>query len=280
MRCLISIDSPPVWGGRPRPPFLLFDVLQNSLPRETPRICTIPQLKINFKGVGQACPTHTANPLPGGCPSTCVTSSIRENGIKIHAMRFSAKTSSALTLCGFALSACFAQSQIQPAQSPDAPTQVHQEQVYQEHVRREHSSRRPAPAVLSPDDGLSVIAAALDARVKAAKQPDCSHLVHAIYLQAGFPYPYASSSDLYDGTDEFQKVTRPQPGDLVVWPGHVGIVVNPAQRAFFSRLRHGPGIDAYDAQYWKQRGQVRFFRYIKRSSSQVTTTRLISQRHK
>ncbi len=157
-------------------------------------------------------------------------------------MRFSAKTVGALTLCGFALSASFAQPQIQPAQNSDAPAQVRQEQV-----RREHSSRRPAPAVLSPDDGLSVIAAALDARVKAARQPDCSHLVHAIYLQAGFPYPYASSSDLYDGTDDFQRVTRPQPGDLVVWPGHVGIVVNPAQRAFFSRLRRGPGVDAYDA---------------------------------
>ena len=47
---------------------------------------------------------------------------------------------------------------------------------------------------------------------------DCSHLVHAIYLQAGFPYPYASSSDLYDGTDDFRRVNRPQPGDLVVWP--------------------------------------------------------------
>ena len=103
--------------------------------------------------------------------------------------------------------------------------------------------KKPAsgPAVLSPDDGLSVIAAALDAQVKAARQRDCSHLVHAIYLRAGFPYPYASSSDLYDGADDFQRVTRPQPGDLVVWPGHVGIVVNPAQRVFFSRLRSGPG---------------------------------------
>ena len=45
--------------------------------------------------------------------------------------------------------------------------------------------------------------------------------------------------------------------------GHVGIVVNPAQRVFFSRLRSGPGVDAYDADYWKERGQVRFYRYIK-----------------
>ena len=152
--------------------------------------------------------------------------------------------------------------------------------VRQEQVRGKHSSRRPARAVLSPDDGLSVIAAALDERVKAAKQPDCSHLVHAIYLQAGFPYPYASSSDLYAGSDDFQRVTRPQPGDLVVWPGHVGIVVNPAQRAFFSRLGHGPGVDAYDAQYWKQRGQARFYRYVKTDPARATTTRLVSQRHK
>ena len=187
-------------------------------------------------------------------------------------MRFSAKTAGALTLCGVELSASFAQ-QSQPAESSDTPTQVHQE------LHREHT-RHAAPAVLSPDDGLSVIAAALDARVKAARQPDCSHLVHAIYLQAGFSYPYASSSDLYDGTDEFQRVTHPQPGDLVVWPGHVGIVVNPAQRAFFSRLRRGPGIDAYDAEYWKQRGQARFYRYVKTGPAHMATPRLVSQRHK
>ena len=182
-------------------------------------------------------------------------------------MRFSVKSAGLISLCGLALSASFAQTQTQPGQSSEAR---------QEHVRPEHARRRPAPAVLSPDDGLSVITAALDVRIKASRQPDCSHLVHAIYLQAGFPYPYASSSDLYSGSDDFQRVTHPQPGDLVVWPGHVGIVVNPAQRAFFSRLRNGPGVDAYDAQYWKQRGQPRFYRYVK----SVTATRLVSQRHK
>lgn len=186
-------------------------------------------------------------------------------------MRLSAKRVGALTLCGFALGASFARSQIQTAQKSDAAT----------HVRREPASRRPAPAFLSPDDGLSVIAAALDARTQATRQRDCSHLVHAIYLRAGFPYPYASSSDLYDGTDDFQRVTRPQPGDLAVWPGHVGIVVNPAQRVFFSRLRSGPGVDAYDAEYWKQRGQVRFYRYVKTAPARVTAARLVTnQRHK
>jgi hypothetical protein len=128
----------------------------------------------------------------------------------------------------------------------------------------------PAPAILTPDDGLSVIAAALDARVYTGPRRDCSHLVHLIYDRAGFSYRYASSSDLYKGTDNFQVVTRPQPGDLVVWSGHVGIVVNPAQRVFFSTLRHGPGTDNYDAKYWKRRGPVRFYRYIKAGSSRDT----------
>jgi cell wall-associated NlpC family hydrolase len=175
-------------------------------------------------------------------------------------MPFSATKVGALTLCGLAFTASPAHSQIQPAQSSDAIT----------HVRRENARRTPPKAVLTPDDGLSVIAAALDARTQATRQRDCSHLVHAIYLQAGFPYPYASSSDLYDGTDDFQRVTHPQPGDLAVWPGHVGIVVNPAQRVFFSTLRQGPGIDSYDAQYWKRLGPVRFYRYIKSGSARDT----------
>ena len=100
---------------------------------------------------------------------------------------------------------------------------------------------------LTTDDGLSVIAAALDSRVRLYSGNDCSHLVHAIYARAGFPYSYVSSSALYAGTKEFQRVKRAQPGDLVVWPGHVGIVVNPARHEFFSTLSSGPGIDTYDA---------------------------------
>jgi cell wall-associated NlpC family hydrolase len=190
-------------------------------------------------------------------------------------MRFSAKIVGTLTLGGLALGASFAQQQIQDTESPAARAEVRHPQVRREQVRAQNESRRAAPVALSRDDGLSVISAALDARVQVTRQRDCSHLVHAIYLQAGFPYPYASSSDLYDGADDFQRVTRPQPGDLVVWPGHVGIVVNPTQRVFFSKLRHGPGIDAYDAQYWKERGQVRFYRYIKSSPTRVAATRIV-----
>jgi cell wall-associated NlpC family hydrolase len=121
----------------------------------------------------------------------------------------------------------------------------------------------PAPRTLTPDDGLAVLAAALDSRLHPDPEPDCSHLVHAIYRRAGFPYRYAPSSDLYVGTSEFQRVIHPQAGDLVVWQGHAGIVVNPAQHVFYSALRSGLGTDRYDAPYWKERGRVRFYRYIK-----------------
>lgn len=132
---------------------------------------------------------------------------------------------------------------------------------------------------LTPSEGLSILGAALDARHYAEFPSDCSHLVHELYGRAGFPYEYASSSDLYAGVDEFRRVTSPQPGDLAVWRGHAGIVVNPAQHSFFSALSSGLGVDAYDSPYWKQRGRPRFYRYVKPApggvlSSSIRTARL------
>jgi hypothetical protein len=118
-------------------------------------------------------------------------------------------------------------------------------------------------SLLNTSEGLTVIGAALETRGRSRSRLDCSHLVHVVYESAGFPYSYASSSDLYAGADDFQPVTRPQAGDLVVWPGHVGIVVNPSQSTFFSALRSGIGVDSYLSPYWKRRGAPRFYRYAK-----------------
>ena len=115
------------------------------------------------------------------------------------------------------------------------------------------------------DDRLSLIAAALDSKIRGA-EPDCSHLVHTIYNRAGFSYAYVPSSDLYAGVDQFQRTKKPEPGDLVVWRGHVGIVIKPSQHLFFSVLSTGPGIDDYTTSYWKHRGKPRFFRYLKSAS--------------
>lgn len=140
-------------------------------------------------------------------------------------------------------------------------------QQKQDGPNRSYRATREAPASLAKpltlDEGLAILNAALDSRHHAGFTSDCSHFVHGLYQRAGFPYEYASSSDLYLGIDEFRRVTNPQPGDLAVWRGHAGIVVNPAQHSFFSLLRSGPGVDTYDSPYWSHRGRPRFFRYIK-----------------
>ena len=127
------------------------------------------------------------------------------------------------------------------------------------------SQKLPASRLLTPDEGLAVLGAALESRPRHIQgNSDCSHLVHEIYERAGFLYPYASSNDLYQGgVDSFRPVTRPQPGDLVVWRGHVGLVINPTQHSFFSALSSGKGVEKYDSDYWKRRGRPHFFRYVK-----------------
>jgi len=144
---------------------------------------------------------------------------------------------------------------------------------------QESQHKRTGSRPLTRHEGLAIVRAALHSRHHAGSPSDCSHLVHALYERVGFPYEYAPSSDLYTGIDEFRRVANPQPGDLAVWRGHAGIVVNSARHSFFSMLSSGPGVDSYDSPYWKQRGRPRFYRYVKpapsgRLSSSVRTASL------
>ncbi len=170
-------------------------------------------------------------------------------------MRILAKPVIAALLCGLALCVCSAQQAPRQDATPDTAS-----------PRRSENHRRKPARTLTADDGLGVISAALDPKVRRYAGHDCSHLVHAIYERAGFPYVYASSDDLYDGVQGFQRIEHPQPGDLIVWHGHVGIVVRPSKHVFFSFMTAGPGIDDYDAPYWVNRGQARFYRYVKNDS--------------
>ncbi|MGZ4888163.1 MAG: NlpC/P60 family protein [Candidatus Angelobacter sp.] len=91
---------------------------------------------------------------------------------------------------------------------------------------------------------------------------DCSHFVQYLYEQAGLYYGYAPSRVLYDGMEGFRRVLHPKAGDLIVWRGHVGIVVDPAERTFLSALRSGVKTSSYESHYWKRRGKPRFLRYV------------------
>jgi cell wall-associated NlpC family hydrolase len=91
---------------------------------------------------------------------------------------------------------------------------------------------------------------------------DCSHFVHTVYERVGLHYDYATSRKLYRGQQEFRRVSAPQPGDLIVWRGHVGIVVRPEQHTFLSAIAKGVSLSSYTSQYWAKRGEIRFFHYI------------------
>jgi hypothetical protein len=127
-------------------------------------------------------------------------------------------------------------------------------------------------------EGLAIVRVATESRRPVRSRYDCSHFVHGLYQRAGFPYVYASSSALYSGVTEFRRVVTPQPGDLAVWPGHTGIVVNPAQHSFLSVLHSGPGVDRYDSKYWKHRGRPRFFRYVKTAPGEILSSPLRTAR--
>ena len=118
---------------------------------------------------------------------------------------------------------------------------------------------------LSLSEGSAIVQGMAWADDEEGLSPDCSHLVHTLYQQAGYSYPYASSLDLYGGTGPFLQVRYAHPGDLVVWRGHVGIVVNPREHSFFSTTSSGARTASYRSAYWRARGYPHFLRYLTKS---------------
>ncbi len=124
-------------------------------------------------------------------------------------------------------------------------------------VRESDSSTR----LLSLEEGRSIVSSAWQQDQPEAGMHDCSHLVHQIYANAGFEYPYASSFEIYAGNENFERVRNPHPGDLIAWRGHVGIVVDPLDHSFYSLVRTGLEAQDYRSAYWRSRGIPRFYRF-------------------
>ena len=116
--------------------------------------------------------------------------------------------------------------------------------------------------LISRAEGEAIVEKAWELRRGLLPKPDCSHFVHAIYTRAGMEYEYAQTADIFAGIDPFQRVKTPQPGDLVVWQGHVGIVVDPVEHSFYSSVITGFAIEDYRSNYWLGRGASRFYRYM------------------
>jgi cell wall-associated NlpC family hydrolase len=171
-------------------------------------------------------------------------------------------------VCGLGLCVSWAQESGQVAGDRNtnpllSATSTSTSQLLSAAMKEKPGRGRRGERTLTSEDRRTVIAGALHSKSPRPGERDCSHLVHAIYQKAGFPYAYAPSDDLYDGIEGFQRVSRPKAGDLVVWRGHVGIVIRPSRHAFFSFLNSGPGIDDYRSRYWKGRGEARFYKYVK-----------------
>ena len=130
--------------------------------------------------------------------------------------------------------------------------------------------------LLTAEQGRSIVTAAWGQSSSSGETQDCSHLVHQIYRKAGFEYSYASSSELYAGNKSFARVKFPRAGDLIVWPGHMGIVVDPYKHSFYSLVSTGLEEQDYQAPYWKSRGRPRFYRYKIENNPVVLTTTKIS----
>jgi len=118
-----------------------------------------------------------------------------------------------------------------------------------------------AARLLTVEEGRSIADVALEKDPPEPGTLDCSHIIHQIYSDAGFAYPYASSFELFAGDENFARVRYPRAGDLIVWPGHVGIVVDPVEHNFSSLVSTGFDVQDYESTYWKARGTPRFYRY-------------------
>jgi hypothetical protein len=115
--------------------------------------------------------------------------------------------------------------------------------------------------LVSAEQGQALADFAMQSGPRVRPKPDCSHLVHLLYARAGLVYPYEDSRVLYRGVDDFERVKTPQPGDLAVWLGHVGIVLSPEDQTFLSSVRSGIITESWTAPHWARRGHPHFFRY-------------------
>jgi cell wall-associated NlpC family hydrolase len=93
---------------------------------------------------------------------------------------------------------------------------------------------------------------------------DCSHLVYRVYRETVFgSFPFMDTATLRT-SDEFVTVNEPQSGDIVLWDGHVAIVVDPVEGSFIgAQTSTGVAIANYKTNsYWKAKPGLLFRRHV------------------
>lgn len=112
---------------------------------------------------------------------------------------------------------------------------------------------------------------------KIEKATDCSHFVHEIYRRAGLPYEFRATSALRDAREfEVLPESKAQPGDLMLFRGHVGIVDNNGRIISAVGTRHRgrkSSITAMDrSNFQSVRGRRYVLRYRCSKSLEYTAT--------
>ncbi len=90
---------------------------------------------------------------------------------------------------------------------------------------------------------------------------DCSHFVWEVLKAAGHPgAPYLTTHGI-PGSHVYSHVTSPQDGDIILFDGHMGLVIDATHKIFVGAQSHGVDEASYaPGAYWGKRSHT-FYRY-------------------
>jgi cell wall-associated NlpC family hydrolase len=89
---------------------------------------------------------------------------------------------------------------------------------------------------------------------------DCSHFVWEVIKAAGHPQaPYVSTSHV-PGSAYYSGVDVPAAGDIILWDGHMGIILDTTTGIFIGAQSGGVDEASYKNGYWAKRSH-KFYRY-------------------
>jgi cell wall-associated NlpC family hydrolase len=94
-------------------------------------------------------------------------------------------------------------------------------------------------------------------------QIDCSHFLWIVFKQFFPKFPYLQS-DQYPTSVLFTSVQgEMQSADVLVWNGHVALVVNPVAGSFIgSQTSRGVAITSLSNPYWAQRKPIAYLTLV------------------
>jgi len=93
---------------------------------------------------------------------------------------------------------------------------------------------------------------------------DCSHFVTAVLQGSDAPGFKYITADEFMSSRSFYRVDSPEAGDLVHWPGHIAIVLDP-QTGTFIGSQTSTGVDKANWKtntYWSGRTHRTFLRFV------------------